>query len=155
MAGHPENPPTVDIYGITHVLEFTVDTDSAYYKLHIPEDYASGDILFTVHWTKSTTVGDDSTKTVKWQLKYLSINGTSENCNTGETTLSVQDTYDDANAAPQIVYETDNMTIIEANFVIGDILILEVMSITPAGTGLTAPAIVALCIEYTANQVIQ
>lgn len=155
MGGHPINPPTVDIYGITHVLEFTVDTDKAYYKLHIPENYASGDILFSVHWTRSTTGSDESTKTVKWQLKYLAINGTSENCNSGESTLSIQDTYDATSTTTQIVYETGDMTIPEADFAAEEILILELMAIAPTGTALTAPAAVAFCIEYTANQVIQ
>lgn len=153
---NPTNPPVVNIYGITQALEFTVNTDLAYYKLHIPDDYASGDLLFYVHWTRSTTGTDESTKTVKWQLKYLAIDGTSENCNSGEATLSIQDTYDSVSTTEQVVYRTDGMTILAANFASTDVLILELGAITvDSGEALSEPAAVAVDIFYTANQIIQ
>jgi len=155
LGKNPTNPPAVDVYGITQVLEFTVDTDLAYYKLCIPEDYASGDLSIYIHWTRSATGSDESGKTVKWQLKYLAINGTSENCNSEESTLSVQDTYDSTSTTEQIVYKTDSMTIPAASFSAGDILILELGAITPTGTALSEPAMVAICIEYIADQVAQ
>jgi len=154
LGKNPTHPPAVNIYGITHVLEFTVGTDLAYYKLHIPDNYAGGDLLFYVHWTRSTTGSDESGETVKWQLKYLAINGTSENCNSGEATLSVEDTYDSTSTTEQVVYKTDAMTIPEG-FGTEDILILELGAVTPTGTALSEPALVAICIVYTAYQVIQ
>lgn len=155
LGKNPTHPPAVDIYGITQVLKFTVDTDLAYYKLHIPDDYASGDLLFYVHWTRNATGSDESGKTVKWQLKYLTIDGTSENCNSGESTLSVEDTYDSTSITEQVVYRTDAMTIPANSFDSGDILILELKAVTPTGTALSEPALVALCIVYTAYQVMQ
>jgi len=154
LGKNPIHPPAVGVYGITQVLEFTVDTDLAYYKLHIPDNYASGDLLFYVHWTRSTTGSDESGETVKWQLKYLTIDGTSENCNSGESTLSVEDTYDSTSTTEQVVYRTDAMTIPEG-FGTEDVLILEIGAVTPTGTALSDPALVALCIVYAAHQVIQ
>jgi len=149
------NPPTVSIFGICQALEFTVGTDKAYYKFHMPCDWVSGtDVLISVHWTRSSTGGDDSTKTVKWQLKNLVINGTSENCHTGEVTDAVQDTYDSSSTTDQIVYETDDMTITAAEIdSANDIIIVELMAVTPTGTQLTDPAAVGLCITYTEYQV--
>jgi len=87
------NPPIVIECGITHALKFTLNTDKAYFKQAIETDYADGDITIHFHWTKSTTNSDQSGKCVKWQLKYLVLNGTDENCNAGEATDSIEDTY--------------------------------------------------------------
>ncbi|MBA7627506.1 hypothetical protein ES703_34969 [subsurface metagenome] len=149
------NPPAVAIYGICQALEFSVDTDKAYYKMHVPCNWKPGtDILLHVHWTRSSTGSDDSTKTVKWQLKNLVINGTSENCQTGESTDVIQDAYDSSSTTDQIVNKTDDMTIAAAEVdSVGDIIILELMAVTPTGTALTEPAAVGLGITYTGYQV--
>lgn len=151
----PTNPPVVDIYGICHALEFTVDTDKAYYKFHVPDDWVPGtDILVYVHWTRSGTGSNESGKTAKWQFKYLAVDGISENVNAGESTLSVQDTYDSASTTDQIVYTTDDVTIPAAAISAGDCIVIELMAITPTGTALSEPACAALGISYTAYQVV-
>jgi len=156
LGKNPTNPPAVDVYGICQALEFTVDTDKAYYKTHVPDDWVSGtDILIYIHWTRSSTGGNDSTKTVKWQLKYLAVNGTNENVNSGESTLSVQDTYDSAVLADQIVYRTDAFTIPAAALAVGDCITLEMMAVTPTGTAPSQPACVGFSISWTAYQMIK
>lgn len=150
----PTNPPVVDIYGICAVLEFTVDTDKAHHKFHVPDDWVPGTpILVHVHWTRSSTGSDESGKTVKWQIKYLSVNGISENVNAGEATLLVQDTYDSASTTDQIAYATDDVTIPVAAIAAGDCIVVELMAVTPTGTALSEPACAALAITYTAYQV--
>jgi hypothetical protein len=152
---NPTNPPAIGIYGICQSNEFTVNTDKAYYKIHVPDDWIPGtDILLYIHWTRSTTGSNDSGKTVKWQLKYLAVNGTSENVNSGETTLSVQDTYDSSDVNQQVAYCTDPLTIAAAAIEAGDCITLELMAITPTGTALSEPACVGFSILWTANQVI-
>lgn len=85
-------------------------------------------------------------------MKYLVINGTSENCNSGESTDSIEDTYDSAVLATQIVYQTGDITIPDANFAVHDMIILEVMAITPTPDALSdEPALVYLDIVYTAK----
>lgn len=151
LGKNPDNPPAVAWYGITTALEFTLDTDLAGYKITVEEDYAGGGIGLHFHWTKPTAVDDQSTKTVHWQLKYLVYNGVSENCNSGETTASVSDTYDSAVAATQIVYLTDIIWI-PGPLALHDLISLEIMAITDGGTELTDPALVALGTEYLAYQ---
>lgn len=149
----PTNPPTVAIYGICHVLEFTVNTDKAYYKFHVPEDWVSETgILMYVYWTRSST-GSDNTKTVKWQVKYLVVDGVSHNVNAGESTLSVQDTYDSTSTTDQIVYQTDNVAVPASSLSLGNCGVIELMAITSTGTALSEPACAAMMIEYTAYQV--
>jgi len=155
LGKNPTNPPAVDVYGICQALEFTVDTDKAYYKIHVPDDWVPGtDILIYIHWTRSSTGSDESGKTVKWQVKYLAVNGVSENVNSGESTLSVQDTYDSSSTTDQIAYKTDAFTIPAAAIAAGDCITLELMAITPTGTALSEPACVGFSIEWTAYQVV-
>jgi len=150
------NPPVVDTYGITKVLEFTVDTDLGYYKFLVPDEYASGDITLHINWTRSTTGTDESTKTVKWQLKNLVINGTSENCNAGENTDAIQDTYDAVSTTTQIVYKSGDMTIAAAEFAAGELIILEIMAVTvDSGVALSEPALVSIGIDVIINKVYQ
>jgi hypothetical protein len=146
------NPPIVAEYGITHALKFTVNTDKAHYKQAVESDYAGGDINVHFHWTKSTINSDQSTKNVKWQLKYLVINGTSENCNSGESTDSIGDTYDSAVNATQIICKTGDITIPNGIFEIHDMIIMEVMAVTPTPDALSdEPALIYLDIVYTAK----
>jgi hypothetical protein len=152
---NPTNPPAIGIYGICQSNEFTVNTDKAYYKIHVHDDWVSGtDILLYIHWTRSTTGSDESGKTVKWQMKYLAVNGINENVNSGETTLSVQDTYDSSSTTDQVAYRTDALTIPAAAIAAGDCITLELMAITPTGTALSEPACVGFSISWTAKQVI-
>jgi len=150
----PLNAPSVGVYGICQGLEFSVDNDKAYYKFHIPDDWVPGtDILINIHWTRSSTGGDDSGKTVKWQLKYLPFNGVDENVNSGETTLSVEDTYESSSTTDQICYQSDGLTIPAAALEAGDVVTMELMAITPTGTALSEPACLGLSISWTAYQV--
>jgi hypothetical protein len=152
---NPTNPPAIGIYGICQSNEFTVNTDKAYYKIHVPDDWVSGtNILIYIHWTRSTTGSNDSGKTAKWQVKYLAVNGVNENCNSGESTLSVEDTYDSSSTTEQVVYRTDALTIPAAAIEAGDCITLELMAITPTGTALSEPACVGFSTEWTAYQVL-
>lgn len=150
------NPPEVAEYGITQVLEFTVNTDKVHFKIDVSSDYHSGDILVDIHWTKSTINSDQSTKVVKWQLKYLVIDGESENCNSGESTLSVEDAYDSAVNETQIVYKTGYLTIPANDFEEHMLIIMEIMAVTPVGTPLSdEPAFIHMDIIYTAKNVVK
>ena len=150
------NPPVVNDYGICKVAEFTVNTDKAYYKFFVPHDYASGNILVHLNWTRSTTGDDESGETVKWQIKNLAINGTSEEVASGEATDAVQDAYTSSSTSDKICYETDNITITAAEFEMDDIILMEIMAITvDSGTPLTDPALISLGIIYTANRVVR
>jgi len=155
LGKNPTNPPAVAVYGICQALEFTVDTDKAYYKIHVPSNWVSGtDILMYIHWTRSTTGSDESGKKVKWQVKYLPVNGISENVNSGESTLAVEDTYDSANTSQQIAYRTDAITIPAAALQAGDCITLELMAVTPTGTALDEPACVGFSIVQTVYQLV-
>lgn len=153
LGKNPKNPPISDTYGITGVLEFGLNGDQAQYKYPLPPDYAGGDITVHFHWTKSTANDDQSGKHVKWQLKYLMIDGETENCNSGESTDSVEDEYESAVTTTQIVYKTESITIADDSFIPHDILIMQIMAITPAGAALDdAPALVAIDIEIPVFQ---
>lgn len=147
----PTNPPTIDVYGICHVAEFTVDTDKAYYKICIPPDFVSGtDIDVTFYWTRSATGSDESGKRVNWQLKHLIVT-MGENVSTGESSDNMEDIYDDADAGGQIAYQTDAITITGATA--EKFLIMEISAIASEGTDLSEPALLGFCISYTAYQV--
>lgn len=146
----PTDPPVVDVYGIWHVSEFTMNTDKAYYEFHLPSDLVPGtDILVHVHWTRSTTGDNENGKTVKWQVKYLVVNSVSRNINAGESTLTVQDMYDSVSTTDQIMYATDYMTMPGENFYPEYYVVIELMAITPTGTALSNPACTSLAISYT------
>ena len=150
------NPPAVNQYGICKVVEFTVNTDKVHYKFLVPDDYASGDFLIHINWTRSTTGSDESGKTVKWQIKNLVINGTSDEWATGENTDTVQDVYDSSSETDKIVYETGDMTIAAAEFSAEELVILEIMTVTvDSGVALSEPALVSLGYNYTAHKVRQ
>jgi len=152
LGKNPEHPPTIKAYGVTPALEFTVGTDLAYCIRHVASRYTDGtDINISIMWTRSATGTDESTKTVKWQIKYLVIKQ-GENCNSGETTATVQDTYDSSSTTEQVIYQTDNITIPASSITSGDCVILEISAITPTGTALSEPALVAVCCTYTAEQ---
>lgn len=153
LGKNPTNPPAVDVYGITHVLEFTVDTDKAYFKQAIPTDYAGGDFNVHFHWTKSTDNDDQSGLNVEWQIKYLVINGTSEDCSAGEATDSIVDTYDSAIADTQIVYQTGNITIPDGSIIIHDMILIEIMAVTTATPLNDDPALVYFDVEYLAYHI--
>ena len=147
------DPPVADVYGITFALEFTVDKDMAYYNFCVPRDWRAGtDMTLALFWTRSTTGSDESGKTVKWEVQYLPINGIDENCNAGESTLSVQDTYDSASTTDQIVYATDGITIPGAALAVHDMVMLRAKAVAPTGTALVEPALLGICMLYTRYQ---
>ena len=150
------NPPVVVHFGICKVVKFTVNTDKASYKFLVPDDYVSGNLTIHINWTRSTTGSDESGKTVKWQVKNLVINGTSEEISTGENTDDIQDTYDSSSETDKICYQTDPITIAAAEFAAEEIVILEIMAVTvDSGVALSEPALVSLGFDYTANKVAQ
>lgn len=151
LGRNPTHPPIIDVYGICHVAEFTVDTDLAYYKINVPKDLVGTTANIHFHWTRSKTGSDDSSKTVRWQVRYISV-ADGENVNAGEATGSVQDAYDDADTSNQIVYLSGSIEL--TGLAIDDSLIMEIKAITPTGIPLSTPALLEFCITYTAHQVI-
>lgn len=150
------NPPIVNDYGICKVAEFTVNTDLCYYKWVVPTDYDSGNITVHLNWTRSTTGDDESGETVKWQVKNLVINGTSEEVASGEATDAIQDAYTSSSTTDKICYQTDDMTIAAAEFAIGEMILMEIGAVTvDSGTPLSEPALISLGIVYTANRVVR
>lgn len=152
IAGPAANPPARVLYGITPALEFTLNTDHIGYKLNIPDDYVTGtDIEIRVVWTKSTTTDDQSAKFAKWQLKYLPFE-CDENVNSAEATLTVEDEYPSAVTDTQLAACSGNMTIPSASIAAGDIISLQLMAVTPAGTALDdEPAALSLEYDITRN----
>jgi len=150
LGKNPVSPPAIDIYGICSALEFTVDNDKAYYKFHIPDNWVVGtDISIRIHWTRSSIGSDDSGKRVKWQIKYLVINGVNENVNSGESTLTIEDIYESSSTTEQIAYCTEAMIIPFSEIDPGDCATLELMAITPTGDELSNPACVGVSIIWT------
>jgi len=151
LGKNPTNPPAVDVYGVCQALEFTVDTDKAYYKLHVPDSWVSGtDMVINIFWTRSSTGSDESGKTVKWQLEYIVVSGEGDNVNSAGTTISVQDTYDSSVAADQVLYVTGDLTIPAGSLSAGGCISLELMAVTPTGTALSAPACLGFKVSWTA-----
>jgi len=154
LGKNPTNPPAVALCGITEGYKFTVNSDMAHYKRAIGDDYVGGDINIHFHWTKSTTNDDQSGKAVKWQLEYLVFNGIDENCNSGETAVSVEDVYESSVAADQVVYKTGNVTIPSNNFEVHDMISMRIMAVTPSGTPLDDDPVLTHCgISYLARHI--
>lgn len=147
LYGNPStNPPAPETLGSVQVATFTVGTDKGRYKCPIPDDYAGGTMELRLYWTKSTAA-DESTKTVKWQVKEKPLY-VGNNIAAGETTVSIQDVYDSAAVGEYLLYETDPMTIPATT--VGRAHSFEVEAIAPTGTALSEPALVYGCLEYTA-----
>lgn len=141
------NPPSPAVYGITAALEFVLNTEHVEYKKIVPGDWDGTDILVHVHWTKSTANDDQSSKFVKWQLKWLA-SAEDENCNAGEATLTVEDEYTSAVTTTQLIMQSANVTIPAASLAAHDTLILQLMAVTPAGTPLDdEPAVIAVDLD--------
>jgi len=153
LQSNPSNPPVVVASGITPGLRFTVGTDKVHFLYQIPQNYDSGDGTISLNWTKGTAATDESTKTVKWQLKYLGLSP-GDNCNSGEATLSVQDTYDDSSTSTQVVYGTGGITIPAASLTAGHGLTIEISAITPSGTALAdEPVLLGVVFACTCTKV--
>ena len=150
----PDSPPIVDIFGITQALIFTVDTDKAFYKLYIPDDwYPETDIRLSVLWTRSSSGTDDSGKTVRWQIKYHVFN-LGDNVVSSGKTLYLDDVYESSSTTDQIVYITPEGTIPSTEINRPGILSFELMAVTPPmGLALSKPACLGLRIDYTSYQV--
>jgi len=135
LGKNPSNPPALHLAGITVGQKYTVDTDKSNVLFNVPRNYNGGDATLWFNWTKSAVGADESTKTVRWQVKYLMVSP-GVNCNTGEVTLVTQDSYDDSDLTSQIIYSTPVIPIPEASLVASGGLALEVSAITPTGTAL-------------------
>lgn len=154
LQSNPTNPPVVVSVGITPGLRFTVGTDKSRALYQIPENYAGGDGAIFLNWTKGASGADESTKEVKWQIKYLGI-GSGNNCNSGETTLSVQDTYDDSSLTTQVIYSTDTVTIPAASLTANNGLAIEIEAIAPSGTALAdEPVLLGIVCQTTCNKIV-
>jgi len=154
LQSNPSNPPAVVAAGITPGLGFTVGTDKVHFLYQLPQKYVSGDGAISLNWTKGTAATDESTKAVKWQVKYLGLSP-GDNCNSGETTLSVEDTYDDSSTTTQVVYGTGDITIPAASLTAGHGLAIEISAITPTGTALAnEPVLLGIVFSCTCTKVI-
>ena len=155
LGKNPDHPPAITQCGITHGYKFTLNSDKAHYKISVNDDYAEGDILMHFHWTKSTTNSDQSSKNVKWQLKYLIFNGVDENCNSGESPLTVEDTYESSSNVDQIVYKTGSVVIPCCDFEIHDMISLEMSAVTPSSNALDDEPVLLYCgYAYTAKHIV-
>lgn len=141
------NPPATEVIGGTQGAKFTVGTDVARYKCPIPANYAGGTMSLQLYWTKSTA-GDDSGKTVKWQVKETGLYA-GKNIIAVDSTLSVQDTYDYAASGDRWVHQSDSITIPAS--VAGRAHAFEVMAVTPTGTALSEPVLMYGCLGYSAK----
>lgn len=150
----PTNPPIINTAGITLGMQYTVNTDKSNIIYKVPGNYYSGDATAWFNWTKSAVGADESTKEVKWQVKYLKI-APGDNCNSGETTLSVQDTYDDADLISQIIYSTATIIIPAASLVANSGLALEISAITPSGVALSdEPLLLSMVFQCTCVKIL-
>ena len=154
LGKNPTSPPAVVLCGITQGYKFTLNSDKAHYKKAIDDDYAGGDLNMHFHWTKSTTNSDQSGKAAKWQMDYLVFNGVDENCNSGETSVSVEDVYESAVPGHQVVHKTGNVTIPSNNFEVHDMISMRIMAVTPSGTPLDDDPVLTHCgISYLARHI--
>lgn len=145
----PTNPPAIATAGITPGMKYTVGTDKSSIIFKVPQNYYSGDALLWFNWTKSAVGADESTKQVKWQVQYLKI-APGDNCNIGETTLSVEDAYDDSDLTSQVIYSSATLTIPEASLAADGGLVLEISAIAPSGVALSdEPLLLAAVFQCT------
>jgi len=154
LQANPSHPPVVVFLGVTPGTKFTVGTDMENFLYQVPKKYVSGDGAISLNWTKGATGADESTKTVKWQIKYLGLSP-GDNCNSGEATLSVQDTYDDSSTSTQVVHGTGDITIPAASLTAGHGLAIEISAVTPSGTALAdEPVLLGVVFSCTCSKVI-
>jgi len=141
-------PTVVDQDNIT-LYAFTVNTDLMTYKMPVPADYASGDLLITAIWTNDGGV-DDLNKNVRAQMDYqISAEGEIVSGSHANSPKNVNDAY--TSNAGFIDCRTGAMTIAAADFAIGDCVFWKISFVTAPVTALTCePHLVGMCIQYTA-----
>jgi len=77
-----------------------------------------------------------------------------ENCNSGESTLAVEDVYESAVLGDQIVYKTDSISIPSSSFQTHDMILLALSAVTPSGAALDDDPVLLYCgISYTAKHI--
>lgn len=149
--GRPNtNPPAIVDQDNVALLEFTLNTDRAFYLFELPPDYAGGGLGIHIEWTNDGGV-DDNGLAAKWQLDYqTAAEGDSVAGSHANSPKTVEDIY--ASASGWIEMETPDMVIAEADFIGKHHIFLKVSAVTPAGAPLTCkPHMVCMCVHYTAN----
>lgn len=147
--GRPNvNPPDIVLQDNTEMLAFTVGTDQIFYSWEVPEEYAGGDLLLSVHWTNDGGV-DDNGLDVKVQVDYQTYNdGDAISGDHANSPKSIEDTY--TSASGWIMHTTGNMTIAAADFAGEHIVAMKISFVAPAGGALTAePHLLGFMITYT------
>ena len=88
------NPPGIVDQDNLTLYNFTLDTDRVTYKFPVPNDYAGGDIYFSILWTNDGGV-DDNGLAAKWQLDYqVGDEGDVISGSHASSPKSTEDTYD-------------------------------------------------------------
>lgn len=153
LGKNPTNPPALATAGITVGMKYTVGTDVANLIFKVPRNYDTGDASVWFNWTKSAVGADESTKCVKWQLKYLKI-APGDDCNNGEATLSVEDAYDSSDLSAQIIHATAAVTIPAASLIANGSLSFEFCAITPSGAALSdEPLLLSVAFQCTCTKI--
>ncbi|GAH38886.1 unnamed protein product, partial [marine sediment metagenome] len=108
--------PAVVVQDNIAMLSFNQnDSESAYLRWVIPDEYAGGDLTMIVIWTNDGGV-DDNTKNVRWQVNYRDISGAGasivgSNANSPKT---IDDTY--TSATGYLIHFADPAAIAAADF---------------------------------------
>ena len=127
-------------------LEFSGPTDAAYRAFKISRSYTN-DPKFHIHWTKSTDA-DESAKTVRWRIRYVVFNGSSQDVTAAPVELTFDDVYDDDGTTSRIVYRSVSLaaTGFTAGYYVG-----MVVDVVAGGTNLTGnPVLISADLTYDA-----
>lgn len=142
--GPPGLNPEIAIKDALAYLVFTLNTDSAYRIFKIPRG-VQGAVSMHAHWTKSQDT-DQSGKAVRWRITYKVFNGFNEDGAGAGATFDFDDTYDDAGTVTRIVHHSPNVVL--GDLAAGYYLSVKVEAVTPPGSALVDPGLVALDITY-------
>ena len=147
--GPPGLTPELDSKGPLSYLKFTVDTDEAYKVYKIPFGYVADTAAVHIHWTKSVDA-NVAGQAARWRVSYVNFDGkTMDGADGGAQTFDFDVTYDDSGVGSRIVYSTPYQHLV--NITAGYYLALKVEAVTPAGTPLSEPGIVAFDLTYKAQ----
>lgn len=135
--------PTLNHYGCTPVMEFTVDTDQAGRIFRTSPGMVDGTVGGHIHWTKSQD-SDQSGNKVKWQVEYKTWNGHDENAAGAGLFKTVEDTYlsSATGADSRIVYKA--VFIGDESIPPNTYISMKLSAITPSSDTLAEPALVSL-----------
>ncbi len=143
--------PTVVVQDNVAMLSFNQnDTESAYLRWVIPDDYVSGDLAIIIVWTNDGGV-DDNGKNVRWQLNYQVVTGPGDSIegSHANSPKTINDTY--TSATGHLVHMTDPTVLAAADFAGAHGIAFRLTAIAAAPTELTGEALfLGAAVNYTA-----